>query len=189
MPEGPGVLDVARLGSIVMNNSFTTAAGLPGDAVVTRNRWDTQTGTLRYHSLVTREKSHGGPTLQVHTVGCRWLVRWLQVDVSSSLPLTCGALPTGDYLDPVLVSRAYSTFESQSVANNLVGMGLWGLLPSLFNHSCAYNTGQCKVGNFIFFRTLRDIEAGEELCITYGPGSDSYAARTARLAAWNKVSH
>lgn len=72
------------------------------------------------------------------------------------------------------------------MVNNVVGVGVWGL-PSLFNHSCASNTDQMKIGNFIFLHTLRDVKAGEELCICYGPSAGSYPARTARLAAWNKV--
>lgn len=55
-PEGSesGAIDVARLMSIMMNNSFSTASGVPGDNTVNRNRWDTQTGSVLHFKPFVR---------------------------------------------------------------------------------------------------------------------------------------
>lgn len=39
---------------------------------------------------------------------------------------------------------------------------------SMFNHSCSPNIVKTRVNNSVVFKTLRDIAAGEELCINYG---------------------
>ncbi|KAJ4455727.1 hypothetical protein PAPYR_9219 [Paratrimastix pyriformis] len=44
--------------------------------------------------------------------------------------------------------------------------GLWGP-PSQFNHSCAPNCTWEVVGDFMFVRTIRPVEAEEELCVSY----------------------
>lgn len=46
----------------------------------------------------------------------------------------------------------------------------FGVYPSasFFNHSCAPNIIKQRKGNQLHFVTLKDIEAGEELCIDYG---------------------
>ncbi|EGW34895.1 uncharacterized protein SPAPADRAFT_47961 [Spathaspora passalidarum NRRL Y-27907] len=46
----------------------------------------------------------------------------------------------------------------------------FGVYPSasFFNHSCAPNLVKTRIGNQLVFTTLRDISAGEELCINYG---------------------
>ncbi len=95
----------------------------------------------------------------------------------------------GDFLPPSEYDVGYKQFKLTSTMNNALGRAVW-IQPSLINHSCAPNVDVAIIGNFIFLRTTRDVAAGEELCIAYCDcGAVPFAARAARLAAWNKVRH
>ncbi|KAI5068695.1 hypothetical protein GOP47_0017040 [Adiantum capillus-veneris] len=52
--------------------------------------------------------------------------------------------------------------------------GLW-LLPSFINHSCFSNLSQIDVGRAAFFHATRDINAGDELTVSYIDAHDSWA--------------
>eukprot|EP00798_Chlamydomonas_sp_ICE-L_P016005 gene16005-22143_t len=66
----------------------------------------------------------------------------------------------------------------------MTGTGLW-IRPSLFNHSCLPNSNYFIVGNFLFISNIRDVEAGEELSITYVDPMKPLEERTEALAGWN----
>lgn len=56
---------------------------------------------------------------------------------------------------------------------------------SFFNHLCAANIRKVRVGAAYEFYAARDIEEGEELCISYGPrSSDPVHERQAALKEW-----
>ncbi|KIY72319.1 SET domain-containing protein [Cylindrobasidium torrendii FP15055 ss-10] len=55
---------------------------------------------------------------------------------------------------------------------------------SLFNHDCTPNIKKTRDGRALAFRTLRDVAAGEELCISYVEETDSWEKRQARLQEW-----
>jgi hypothetical protein len=63
------------------------------------------------------------------------------------------------------------------------GSGLW-LTPSLFNHSCCPNTSWDQAGDFIFISTVRKIEAGEELFVTYVDVLKLFAERQESIQKW-----
>ena len=54
--------------------------------------------------------------------------------------------------------------------------GLW-IQASYFNHSCTPNCQWMQVGDFMFIFATRPVDAGEELCLSYG-GSGSFVARS-----------
>jgi hypothetical protein len=58
----------------------------------------------------------------------------------------------------------------------------WGVWPeaSFFNHSCAPNLRKAREGRIWKFWTCRDVEAGEELCITYLGGEEAELGVTQR---------
>eukprot|EP00798_Chlamydomonas_sp_ICE-L_P004635 gene4635-14831_t len=67
------------------------------------------------------------------------------------------------------------------------GVGLW-VRPALFNHSCLPNCTYLTVGDFLFISTTRDVEVGEELCISYLDIMKPFNERTKLLAEWNSRS-
>ncbi|KAK5651653.1 hypothetical protein OQA88_11828 [Cercophora sp. LCS_1] len=52
------------------------------------------------------------------------------------------------------------------------GYGVWPS-ASYFNHSCDHNVRKTRVGKMWVFEAMRDIPAGEQLCISYIGGEDS----------------
>lgn len=50
---------------------------------------------------------------------------------------------------------------------NLAGLALYGRRPSSFNHSRRPNIARWHVGDVGVWRSNRDIQAGEELCVSY----------------------
>ena len=61
-----------------------------------------------------------------------------------------------------------------------IGFGVFPL-AALANHSCNPNCVQTFVGRRLFYRSIRDIEIGEEVTITYVPLSSVHAERRADL--------
>lgn len=61
--------------------------------------------------------------------------------------------------------------------------GLW-LLPSFFNHSCAPNCTKVYIGNAVFVRASRAMDAGEELSLAYCDVSLGLDSRRDRLRKW-----
>jgi hypothetical protein len=60
------------------------------------------------------------------------------------------------------------------------GYGCWPA-ASYFNHSCAPNVEKKRVGRVWEFRTGKDMEVGEELCITYLSGEERKLSRGKRM--------
>ena len=61
-----------------------------------------------------------------------------------------------------------------------IGFGVFPL-AALANHSCNPNCVQTFVGRRLFYRSIRDIERGEEVTITYVPLSSVHTERRADL--------
>lgn len=61
--------------------------------------------------------------------------------------------------------------------------GLW-LLPSFLNHSCSPNCTKAYIGNAVFVRASRAIDAGEELSLAYCDVSLGVYSRRDRLRKW-----
>eukprot|EP00798_Chlamydomonas_sp_ICE-L_P005546 gene5546-4181_t len=76
-------------------------------------------------------------------------------------------------------SKWLSMFNSVKTAT-----GLW-IRPSLFNHSCLPNSTYFNVGDVMFISTTRDVEAGEELRLSYLDPMEPFEERTRTLAGWN----
>ncbi|KAJ9636272.1 Histone-lysine N-methyltransferase set-6 [Coniosporium apollinis] len=55
--------------------------------------------------------------------------------------------------------------------SEFLGYGIW-IAASYFNHSCSPNVAKRRVGRCWDFSTVRDIRAGEQLCITYLSGDE-----------------
>ena len=73
-----------------------------------------------------------------------------------------------------LVSRdAHNAFGIRSLddGSELLGHGIWPE-ASYWNHSCEPNVGKKRYGRMWEFWALRDVEEGEELCITYLGGDE-----------------
>lgn len=65
------------------------------------------------------------------------------------------------------------------------GSGLW-VIESMFNHSCVPNCAWTQIGNHMFIRSTRPINAGEELCISYCGTDDTYPERLEKFRGWIK---
>jgi tetratricopeptide (TPR) repeat protein len=75
--------------------------------------------------------------------------------------------------------------NSDLIEKHQCGSGLW-LNESLFNHSCIPNCTWRPIGDQMFVWTTRDIEAGEELCISYVSHDQSFSKREAGFQNWIK---
>ncbi|KIW09559.1 uncharacterized protein PV09_00432 [Verruconis gallopava] len=104
----------------------------------------------------------------------------LAKNVRSYLHLLC-VLPT-ELLPHVtgancltLVSRdSHNSFGIRSLDDNgseMFGFGVWPT-ASYFNHSCEPSVAKRRVGRAWEFWTAHDVEAGEELCISYMGGDE-----------------
>ncbi|KAF2205514.1 SET domain-containing protein [Delitschia confertaspora ATCC 74209] len=65
------------------------------------------------------------------------------------------------------------------------GYGCWPS-ASYFNHSCGPNVEKQRVGRVWEFRTGREVEEGEELCITYLSGEERRLSRGKRMETLNR---
>ncbi|KAF9086094.1 hypothetical protein BGX23_009141 [Mortierella sp. AD031] len=94
--------------------------------------------------------------------------------------LTTVAIPARAVIDisPILLfpTKEYTTHGQHTQLDHYTyrwkgGMALALGLGSMFNHSCSPNIGfQRDIENgLIRYSALREIQAGEELCISYGP--------------------
>lgn len=70
---------------------------------------------------------------------------------------------------------------SAAGGSECLGYGLWPA-ASYFNHSCAPNVRKRRTGNMWQFWADTDVEAGQELCITYLGGDEKDMSREERLA-------
>lgn len=63
------------------------------------------------------------------------------------------------------------------------GSGLW-IQESQFNHSCIPNSTWSQIGDHMFIRTTRQVQRGEELCISYTAAELSYSKRCEIFQNW-----
>ena len=94
------------------------------------------------------------------------------------------------YSDNLDLEAAYAKIErpnpgAMSPPKDL-GSGLW-INESCFNHSCIPNCAWSQIGDHIFIRTTRDIEAGEELCVSYVDCECSFAEREQTFSRWGRI--
>jgi hypothetical protein len=84
----------------------------------------------------------------------------------------------------ILSSRdSHNAFGIRSLEDDgseFFGYGCWPS-ASYFNHSCAPNVDKERDGRVWLFRAARDIEEGEQLCITYLSGQERKLGREQRM--------
>ena len=107
-------------------------------------------------------------------------------------------LTSCEELQPFITSSIFRSILGKNLSN---AFGIWsdtceaedkeyfgfGVFPScsFFNHSCDPNIKKARVNNRILFRTTRDIEKDEELCIDYGNYlNENVLKRREELAEW-----
>ncbi|RUS32635.1 hypothetical protein BC938DRAFT_474805 [Jimgerdemannia flammicorona] len=101
-------------------------------------------------------------------------------------------LYSGPKTPPMSTNRTNATEASEidiARITNVVavlgtGTGLW-ILPSFIHHSCLPNATFFNIGDFMFIRTVRDLSAGEEVCVTYIEMLDTYEGRMKELEKRN----
>lgn len=108
-------------------------------------------------------------------------------------------LTSSEELQPFITSSIVRSILGKNLSN---AFGIWsdttcetedkeyfgfGVFPSssYFNHSCDPNIKKTRVKNKLLFRTTRDIEKDEELCIDYGNYlNENVLKRREELAEW-----
>lgn len=102
------------------------------------------------------------------------------------LPLLPHVTPETLFL---LSSRdSHNSFGIRSLEDDgseFFGYGCWPA-ASYFNHSCGPNVEKVRAGRVWEFRAGRDIEEGEELCITYLSGEERRLSRGKRMETLRK---
>jgi hypothetical protein len=102
------------------------------------------------------------------------------------LPLPLLPLVTADSIITLSSRDSHNSFGIRSLedgGSEFFGYGCWPA-ASYFNHSCGPNLEKKREGRTWYFRAGRDIQKGEELCITYLSGEErslSRGHRTLRL--------
>eukprot|EP01104_Vermistella_antarctica_P009919 TRINITY_DN2609_c0_g1_i1.p1 TRINITY_DN2609_c0_g1~~TRINITY_DN2609_c0_g1_i1.p1 ORF type:complete len:592 (+),score=94.05 TRINITY_DN2609_c0_g1_i1:145-1920(+) len=64
-------------------------------------------------------------------------------------------------------------------------VGIW-CTASLFNHSCCPNALYSFIGDFLFIRIVRSVEAGDEICVPYLDFTMPFQEREKKLDSWGK---
>lgn len=99
------------------------------------------------------------------------------------LPLPLLPLVTADTLFLLSSRDSHNSFGIRSLEDDgseFFGYGCWPA-ASYFNHSCSPNIEKKRTGRVWEFRAARDIEKGEELCITYLSGEERKLSRGKRM--------
>ncbi|CAO2649963.1 Nn.00g012550.m01.CDS01 [Neocucurbitaria sp. VM-36] len=99
------------------------------------------------------------------------------------LPLPLLPLVTADSLFLLSSRDSHNSFGIRSLedeGSEFFGYGCWPA-ASYFNHSCSPNIEKKRAGRAWEFRAGRDIEKGEELCITYLSGEERKLSRGKRM--------
>jgi SET and MYND domain-containing protein len=99
------------------------------------------------------------------------------------LPLPLLDLVTPDTLFLLSSRDSHNSFGIRSLEDDgseFFGYGCWPA-ASYFNHSCGPNIEKTRVGRTWEFRAGRDIEEGDELCITYLSGEERKLSRGKRM--------
>jgi hypothetical protein len=106
----------------------------------------------------------------------------------ATLPLALLPLVTHDFLFTLSSRDSHNSFGIRSLEDDgseFFGYGCWPA-ASYFNHSCAPNAEKRRSGRVWEFRAARDIEAGEQLCITYLSGEERKLSREKRMLTLRK---
>ncbi|KAF2274315.1 SET domain-containing protein [Westerdykella ornata] len=99
------------------------------------------------------------------------------------LPLPLLPLVTPETLFILSARDSHNSFGIRSLEDDgseFFGYGCWPA-ASYFNHSCGPNIEKRRNGRVWEFRAGRDIEEGEELCITYLSGEERKMSRGKRM--------
>ncbi|KAJ4364182.1 Histone-lysine N-methyltransferase set-6 [Neocucurbitaria cava] len=99
------------------------------------------------------------------------------------LPLPLLPHVTADTLFLLSSRDSHNSFGIRSLedgGSEFFGYGCWPA-ASYFNHSCGPNIEKKRTGRIWEFRAARDIEKGEELCITYLSGEERKLSRGKRM--------
>ncbi|KAL1677551.1 hypothetical protein EV122DRAFT_290982 [Schizophyllum commune] len=85
-------------------------------------------------------------------------------------------------------ANAFGLFDMQEKGESeMLGWAVY-VAGSYFNHDCAPNVRKIRRGRALQFVATRDVEVGEELCISYVDVQDTKASRAAQFAQhWNFV--
>jgi hypothetical protein len=94
----------------------------------------------------------------------------------SALPLDSPVLAyTTPYFITALITRdsgnSFGIWDLQLAGQELFGYAMYPC-ASYFNHSCSPNLQKRRIGRFYTFTTCREVEEGEELCISYLGGAE-----------------
>ncbi|KAI9139522.1 hypothetical protein BKA69DRAFT_1126471 [Paraphysoderma sedebokerense] len=79
------------------------------------------------------------------------------------------------YTDP-LYKELHQNQEMSDEIEQIEPCGLW-ILPSYINHSCRENANRFFIGDFMFIRSIQDIQEGEEITMTYIDSTKDYDVR------------
>ncbi|PSN65195.1 SET domain-containing protein [Corynespora cassiicola Philippines] len=104
------------------------------------------------------------------------------------LPLALLPLITPETLFLLSSRDSHNSFGIRSLEDDgseFFGYGCWPA-ASYFNHSCGPNIEKRRIGRMWEFRTAKDIDKGEEMCITYLSGEERKMSRGKRVALLKK---
>jgi SET and MYND domain-containing protein len=105
------------------------------------------------------------------------------------LPLALLPLVTAEAIFTLSSRDSHNSFGIRSLEDDgseFFGYGCWPA-ASYFNHSCGPNIEKNREGRTWYFRAGRDIEKGEELCITYLSGEERRLSRGKRILRLKKT--
>jgi hypothetical protein len=105
------------------------------------------------------------------------------------LPLPLLPLVTAETIITFSTRDSHNSFGIRSLEDDgseFFGYGCWPA-ASYFNHSCGPNIEKEREGRTWYFRAGRDMEKGEELCITYLSGEERKLSRGQRMLRLKKT--
>ncbi|ORX97799.1 hypothetical protein BCR34DRAFT_607141 [Clohesyomyces aquaticus] len=104
------------------------------------------------------------------------------------MPLPLLSLVTTENIFTLSSRDSHNSFGIRSLedeGSEFFGYGCWPA-ASYFNHSCSPNVEKLRVGRTWEFRAGKDIEEGEEVCITYLSGEERKLSRGKRMGTLRK---
>ncbi|EUC27552.1 hypothetical protein COCCADRAFT_111402 [Bipolaris zeicola 26-R-13] len=105
------------------------------------------------------------------------------------LPVELLPLVTAETLLTLSKRDSHNSFGIRSLedeGSEFFGYGCWPA-ASYFNHSCGPNIEKKREGRIWYFRAGREIEKGQELCITYLSGEERKLSRGQRMLRLSKT--
>ena len=105
------------------------------------------------------------------------------------LPQQLLPLVTAETLITLSARDSHNSFGIRSLEDDgseFFGYGCWPA-ASYFNHSCGPNIEKNREGRTWYFRAGRDIQQGQELCITYLSGEERKLSRGKRMLRLKKT--